>query len=83
MGSLGEEAGVPEYHVDETPLGRARRLRIICIGAGAAGLNFARQVDKHLRNVDFQIYEKNSAVGGTWLENRYLLHPLLCSIDSC
>lgn len=28
-----------------------------------------------LDNVDFQIYEKNSDVGGTWRENKYrMLH---------
>ena len=77
MGSIGAENGSHAgYSIDERPLGTARQLRIVCIGAGAAGLNFARQVDKHLQNVDFQIYEKNSGVGGTWLENRYNAYHL-------
>ena len=30
-----------------------------------------QQVQKYCSNVTFQAYEKNSDVGGTWLENRY------------
>lgn len=59
------------YSVQEKPLGEPLQLRVISIGAGAAGLNLARQVDKHMRNIDLTIYEKNPEVGGTWYENRY------------
>jgi cation diffusion facilitator CzcD-associated flavoprotein CzcO len=59
------------YKVLEQPLGAGRPIRIITIGAGASGLNVARNVAKHMKNVSIQIYEKNAAVGGTWLENRY------------
>ncbi|KAJ9664515.1 hypothetical protein H2198_000166 [Neophaeococcomyces mojaviensis] len=59
------------YTVSEKNLGEPRHLRIITIGAGASGLNFARQIDKHMKNVDLVIYEKNPEVGGTWFENRY------------
>lgn len=44
-----------QYHIDERPLGDPRRLRVVCIGAGAAGLNLAYQIDKQLKNVDLQI----------------------------
>lgn len=27
--------------------------------------------DQLLRDVDFQVYEKNEDVGGTWFENKY------------
>ena len=52
-------------------LGTARPLRIITIGAGASGLNMARQIDQHMQHVTHVIYEKNTDVGGTWFENRY------------
>lgn len=70
MGDLSraERSG---YTVQEKPLGEPRPLRVIAIGAGAAGLNFARQVDRHMQNIDLTIYEKNADVGGTWFENRY------------
>lgn len=60
---------IEEYTIAETPLGVPRQLRIVTIGAGASGLNFARQVEQHMENVDLVIYEKNEEVGGTWFEN--------------
>lgn len=60
------------YVVDEHVLGKPRQLRVITLGAGASGLNVARQVEQHMKNVDLQIYEKNADVGGTWLENKYV-----------
>lgn len=59
------------YRVSEQPLHTKRHLRIICVGAGAAGLQIAYKAERALENIDLQIYEKNSDVGGTWLENRY------------
>jgi cation diffusion facilitator CzcD-associated flavoprotein CzcO len=47
-------------------------LRVICVGAGAAGLCVAYKL-KHMKftNYDLVCYEKNSGVAGTWFENRY------------
>lgn len=59
------------YVVPDKRLGEPRHLRVIAIGAGASGLNLARQIDQHMNNVDLTIYEKNPEVGGTWYENRY------------
>lgn len=59
-----------QYTVTEQPLGTPRQLRVVTIGAGAAGLNFARHVELQMENVDLVIYEKNEDVGGTWLENK-------------
>lgn len=66
------------YVVDEHPLGEPSPMRAICIGAGARGLDVAYKIEKRMRNVAFQIYEKNDALGGTWLENRsvfFIVHP--------
>lgn len=73
MGSYADRSnGAGEtYVVAEKPLGEARQIRVIAVGAGASGLNLARQIDKHMKNVDLVIYEKNPDVGGTWFENRY------------
>ncbi|EED16121.1 monooxygenase, putative [Talaromyces stipitatus ATCC 10500] len=68
------------YVVPEVPLGTKRPMRVVCIGAGATGLNLAYQIPRHLSNIDFQIYEKNEAIGGTWLENRY--PGVACDIPS-
>lgn len=60
-----------DYHIKEQPLYTQRPMRILIVGAGAAGLNIAYKALRQLRNVSFTIYEKNDDVGGTWLENRY------------
>ncbi|KAF9885314.1 hypothetical protein FE257_013031 [Aspergillus nanangensis] len=67
----GEFASDGVYSIPNVPMGTARHLKIICIGAGASGINLAFQVREHMRNIDFVIYEKNDDVGGTWYENRY------------
>lgn len=58
----------------EKPVYKPRKLRVVCVGAGYSGLMLAYKW-KHQTPmddfVDLAIYEKNSDVGGTWLENRY------------
>ncbi|EEP80753.1 conserved hypothetical protein [Uncinocarpus reesii 1704] len=50
-----------------------KRLRVVCIGAGFAGLILAHKLkhERPLDFVDFTIYEKHHEVGGTWLVNTY------------
>jgi len=60
-----------DYTITEAPVFTKRPLRMIIVGAGAAGLQIAYKAERQLENVTFQIYEKNDDVGGTWLENRY------------
>lgn len=59
------------YTVREQPLGSTRHIRIVGIGAGASGLNLIRTLRLNLTDYEVVIYEKNTDVGGTWLENRY------------
>ena len=59
------------YKIQEQPLHTRRPMHLIIVGAGAAGLQIAYKALRQLRDVKFTIYEKNSDVGGTWLENRY------------
>lgn len=75
MGSISESPVVDRidtepYAVEEHALGEASRLKVICIGAGFTGLDVAYKFEKHLQNVDLQIYEKNEKIGGTWFENK-------------
>ncbi|EXJ61627.1 hypothetical protein A1O7_02056 [Cladophialophora yegresii CBS 114405] len=60
-----------QYQVKERPLGWIRPIRIICLGAGASGVNLAYQVQQRLKKTELVVYEKNPAIGGTWYENRY------------
>lgn len=56
--------------VKDQTIHQPRRIRIIVIGAGISGIAFAYKI-KALGNVEYQIYEKNEDVGGTWFESRY------------
>lgn len=61
------------YTVTEAPLGTAKHIRIVGIGAGASGINMVRTLRNKLQPGSFEhvVYEKNTDVGGTWLESRY------------
>jgi cation diffusion facilitator CzcD-associated flavoprotein CzcO len=61
----------PAYTIREQPLGTAKQIRIVLIGAGASGLNMVRTLRLNLTNYELAVYEKNDEVGGTWYENRY------------
>lgn len=51
-----------------------RPMKVICIGAGFSGIVAGIRFPEKIPNLDFTIYEKNSDVGGTWLENKYECH---------
>lgn len=71
MGSIdSSEAG--RIHVQNVPICTRRPMRVVCIGSGYSGLMMAIIVKEKMggQNVDFQIYEKNHDLGGTWLVNR-------------
>lgn len=59
------------YKINEVPSGTRRKLRIICVGAGASGINLAKFAQDHLKDIELVIYEKNPDVSGTWFENKY------------
>ncbi|RAH41072.1 flavin-containing monooxygenase [Aspergillus brunneoviolaceus CBS 621.78] len=65
MGSISTTARPERAHSEP------RRLRIVHVGAGAAGLMTAYKAQKMLSNYELAVYEKNTEVGGTWFENRY------------
>ncbi|KAI2673487.1 hypothetical protein CBS147333_8338 [Penicillium roqueforti] len=48
-----------------------RRLKVVHVGAGAAGLMMAYKAKNMLSNYELTVYEKNTEVGGTWFENKY------------
>lgn len=74
--NMGEYVEVPSNWVPvlEEPVFTPRRLRMVCVGAGYSGLMLAYKYkhEHHMDGyIDLSIYEKNSDIGGTWLENRY------------
>jgi len=63
----GADRRAPTWHVGE--LERAEPYRCAIVGAGFSGLAAAHRLLQ--AGVEVTIFEKNSDVGGTWLENVY------------
>ncbi len=59
-----------DYHIRESPMGTRRTVKVAFMDMGAAGINFAHSIQQ-MPNIELTVYEKNSDIGGTWLENRY------------
>ncbi|KAH8809325.1 hypothetical protein F5884DRAFT_822359 [Xylogone sp. PMI_703] len=61
------------YKISLVTLGATenRRMKILTIGAGVAGIMLAYYLEKECTNIEHIIYEKNEDLGGTWLQNRY------------
>ncbi|KAF7509480.1 hypothetical protein GJ744_008043 [Endocarpon pusillum] len=57
--------------VPEEAIHHERKIRIICIGAGASGLCLAYKLQRSFRRFTLMVYEKNAEISGTWYENRY------------
>lgn len=67
----------------EQTLFSPRPTRVVCIGAGFAGLMLAHRIknDTAASFIDLRIYEKNAGIGGTWFENRY--PGAACDVSTC
>jgi Predicted flavoprotein involved in K+ transport len=63
----GIDHRAPEWNLDTAAPGRDFRVAIV--GAGMSGIAAGHRLDQ--AGVPYVILEKNSDVGGTWLENRY------------
>jgi 4-hydroxyacetophenone monooxygenase len=66
---LAEEMGIADRQVSIDPAADRTGFSVLVVGAGIAGLNLGIMLKA--AGVPFTIVEKNDAVGGTWLENRY------------
>lgn len=49
------EAG---YEINEEPSGTGRPLRVLCVGAGASGINLAKYIQDRSKDVELVIYGK-------------------------
>ncbi|KAF8903476.1 4-hydroxyacetophenone monooxygenase [Gymnopilus junonius] len=45
--------------------------RVVCIGAGIAGIGLAIQLQKRLQCRDIHIYDRNASPGGVWAVQKY------------
>ncbi|PMD48867.1 FAD/NAD(P)-binding domain-containing protein [Hyaloscypha variabilis F] len=59
------------FVIEDRPLDDYAKLRVAVIGAGISGINTGILFPVKVPNIDLTIFEKNSDVGGTWLENIY------------
>jgi 4-hydroxyacetophenone monooxygenase len=65
--NLGEDLRTPDWSKDD--VAPDRPFRVAVIGAGMSGLVAAHRLRQ--AGLDVVVVEKNSDVGGTWLENTY------------
>jgi 4-hydroxyacetophenone monooxygenase len=63
----GVDLRAPTWSKEE--LAPGRRFKVVIIGAGMSGIAAAYRLKQ--AGVDFQIFEKGNAVGGTWHDNTY------------
>lgn len=66
---IAEGLGLPDPATSEAPLRVPPGFNVVVIGAGVSGLCVA--VSLKQAGVPYTIIERNSGVGGTWMENRY------------
>ena len=67
LGDPTRDLRAPTWRADDIAPGR--EFRVAVIGAGMSGLLAAYRLRQ--AGIDVEVFEKNSEVGGTWLENTY------------
>jgi 4-hydroxyacetophenone monooxygenase len=63
----GDELRAPQW--SKEAVAPHRPFRVVVIGAGMSGIAAAHRLDQ--AGVEFEVFDKNDNVGGTWLENSY------------
>ncbi len=66
---LAAELGIADRDLPADPTKVSQRIEVLILGAGLSGLCAAVKLKK--AGMAFTILDKNSGVGGTWLENTY------------
>lgn len=60
-----------DFKIGEHPIDYHRELKVAVIGGGLSGITAGILLPKKVPNIKLTILEKNSDLGGTWLENVY------------
>lgn len=82
VGANGSSGTTTQWCEVNNPAGLAasqRRLRMVCIGGGIAGIHHAKKFGNN-PHIDYQCYEREPSVGGVWYLNKY--PGLCCDIPS-
>lgn len=58
MNGSATEDGEPTYQIRESPMGARRKLKVIFMGMGCSGIDFARQLEQRMQDVTLTIYGK-------------------------
>jgi cation diffusion facilitator CzcD-associated flavoprotein CzcO len=66
-----EASGESGSLIVERPVDSARPLKVRIAGAGISGIIAAIKLQRIVRDLDIELYDKNEDLGGTWVENRY------------
>ncbi|EXJ56038.1 hypothetical protein A1O7_08969 [Cladophialophora yegresii CBS 114405] len=69
--TAGTNGAADGFRVEEHWHSYPGHLRVVCVGAGAAGLLVAYKMKKLFSKYDLVVYDKNPSLAGTWYENRY------------
>ncbi|PYI21677.1 putative flavin-binding monooxygenase [Aspergillus violaceofuscus CBS 115571] len=69
--SAAAASAANDWIVQERAVDDYRLLRVVVIGSGISGIISSIRLRQRIQNLDLCVYEKNTDIGGTWLENRY------------
>lgn len=62
---MSSNSSIP-FHESAKPIFEPKRkLKVICIGAGASGLLLAYKIQRHFDHFELAVYEKNTDISGT------------------
>ncbi|KAI0948890.1 hypothetical protein AcW1_008635 [Taiwanofungus camphoratus] len=78
--SLKDTHASDQFKLGTFSIDEYKPIRVVIIGTGFSGIVAGIRFPQRMQNVDLTIYEKNIAVGGTWLTNKY--PGLACDIPS-
>ncbi|KAL1406730.1 hypothetical protein Q8F55_006134 [Vanrija albida] len=56
----------------EKAIGEGRSVRVVAIGAGFSGIGACIYLPQHIKNLDLQVYERATDIGGVWHHNKYM-----------
>ncbi|KAI9836072.1 MAG: hypothetical protein M1819_001686 [Sarea resinae] len=60
-----------KFELEDHPIGEYPPIKVAVIGAGLSGITAGALLPVKVPGIDLTIYEKNTEVSGTWLENVY------------